>query len=231
MKHILLTVFLFLVGFPFTQTTSHIIDSRDGKFYKTVVIGSQTWLAENLNADKFRNGDPILEAKTDEEWEKAGREERPAWCYYKNAEKNGLNYGKLYNWYAVIDPRGLAPEGWHIPTKDEWVEMTVYIGNQLSFGDFRDQSKPLYAGKDMKSLKGWKQNGNGTNKSLFCGLPGGLRVQTAEFDGLGSVGCWWTSTDAKNSKAFDYYLSCSDEYIVGFSCFKQGGISVRCIKD
>jgi serine/threonine protein kinase len=85
-----------------------------------VTIGNQIWMTKNLNVDKFRNGDPIPEAKTDEEWLKAGKNEHPAWCYYDNDPKNGEQYGKLYNWFAVNDPRGLAPNGWHIPKNKEW---------------------------------------------------------------------------------------------------------------
>jgi len=81
----------------------------------TVNIGTQTWMAKNLNVSIFANGDPIPEVKTNEEWKKAAEEKKPAWCYYENDPANGAIYGKLYNWYAVSDPRGLAPKGWHIP--------------------------------------------------------------------------------------------------------------------
>lgn len=86
---------------------------------QTVTIGNQVWMTKNLNVDKFRNGDPIPEAKTDEEWIKAGENKQPAWCYYENDPANGEKYGKVFNWYAVNDPRGLAPEGWHDPTEEE----------------------------------------------------------------------------------------------------------------
>ena len=88
--------------------------------YKSVKIDNQEWMAENLNIDKFRNGDRIPEVKINEEWEKAGNEKKPAWCFYDNDPANGEKYGKLYNWHAVNDPRGLAPEGWHVPSDEEW---------------------------------------------------------------------------------------------------------------
>jgi uncharacterized protein (TIGR02145 family) len=81
---------------------------------KTIKIGKQTWMAENLNVDKFRNGDLIPHIQDPEEWEQAGKNQQPAWCYYENDPENGNIYGKLYNWYAVNDPRGLAPEGFHV---------------------------------------------------------------------------------------------------------------------
>ncbi len=91
-----------------------------------ITINKQVWMAKNLNVDKFRNGDPIPEAKTDEEWHKAGDNGQPAWCYYNNDPANGGKYGKLYNWYAVNDSRGLAPVGYHIPSIYEWTIPTDY---------------------------------------------------------------------------------------------------------
>ena len=107
-------------------------------FAQSVTIGTQTWTTKNLDVATFRNGDAIPQAKTNEEW-KAGRENKqPAWCYYDNDAKNGTKYGKLYNWYAVNDARGLAPAGWHIPTDEEWTVLSTFLGG----GDV--------AGKKMK---------------------------------------------------------------------------------
>lgn len=108
-----------------------------------VKIGNQIWMAQNLNVSRFRNGDSIPHAKSAEDWEKAGKEQKPAWCYYNNEPTNESRYGKLYNWYAVNDPRGLAPEGWHIPSDLEWKQLTDYIGGNVM------------AGKKLKSTKGW----------------------------------------------------------------------------
>ena len=94
---------------------------------KSVKIGNQEWMSENLNVDHFRNGDIIPEVKSKEDWEEAGKNGQPAWCYYENDPKNGEKYGKFYNWYAVNDPRGLAPEGWHIPSDGEWTEMINFL--------------------------------------------------------------------------------------------------------
>ena len=126
MKRIFFVVCLCMVGSSFSQTGT-ITDARDGKEYKTVVIGNQTWMAENLNVGRFRNGELIPEAKTLEEWQEAIDEKKPAWCYYDNDIKKGELYGKLYNWYAVNDPRGLAPLGWHIPTINEWNNLNNYL--------------------------------------------------------------------------------------------------------
>ena len=85
-----------------------------------IKIGNQVWSATSLDVVTFRNGDRIPEVRSNEEWEKAGKEGRPAWCYYENDAEKGKPYGRMYNWYAVNDPRGLCPKGWHIPTNEEW---------------------------------------------------------------------------------------------------------------
>jgi len=100
---------------------------------KTIQIGTQVWMVENLNVDRFRNGDLIPEARTNEAWQKAGNNGQPAWCYYDNDPKNGVTYGKLYNWYAVNDPRGLAPKGFHVPSDAEWTVLTNYGTNRGGF--------------------------------------------------------------------------------------------------
>jgi len=163
-----------------------------------VTIGKQVWMSENLNVDKFRNGDPIPEAKTDEEWEKAGENKQPAWCYYDNDPANGAKYGKLYNWYAVNDPRGLAPEGWKIPSDEDWTRLTDFLGGES------------VAGKKMKSTEFWADNdgesGNGTNESGFSGLPGGGRDNNGTFNGIGKYGYWWSSTEFDTYDAWARYL-------------------------
>ncbi len=100
------------------------------------------WMSENLNVDKFRNGDPIPEVKSTEEWLKAAENKQPAWCYYDNNPANGATYGKLYNWYAVNDPRGLAPIGYHIPSNNEWSSFSdLYGGGRGRDGNFKDFGK------------------------------------------------------------------------------------------
>ncbi len=198
-------------------------DHRDGKVYKTVKIGNQVWMAENLNVSKFRNGDPIPEAKSDEEWEKAGRNKQPVWCYYDNEPINGKKYGKLYNWYAVIDPRGLAPVGYHIPSETEWTILTDYLG-----GGEDAEAK-------MKSKQGWALvECKGTNSSGFSGVPGGLRSFGGIFQVIGEHGGWWGSTksDAKCC-AWVRVLSsgCSSSAGMRGYADKGEGFSVRCLRD
>jgi hypothetical protein len=99
---------------------------------QTVTIGTQVWMTKNLDVSTFRNGEIIPEAKTPEEWEAAKENKQAAWCYYDNNPANGTKYGKLYNWYAVNDPRGLAPEGWHVPTDQEWNVLEESIDPELN---------------------------------------------------------------------------------------------------
>ncbi|MFH0735694.1 MAG: fibrobacter succinogenes major paralogous domain-containing protein, partial [bacterium] len=125
-------VFAFFVSILFQLYGSNIINQykkRKNRRGTSVLIDDQTWTKENLNVDKYRNGEIIPEAKTNAEWIKAGEEGNPAWCYYNNDPENGKKYGKLYNWHAVNDPRGLAPEGWHIPTEAEFETLNITVGD------------------------------------------------------------------------------------------------------
>ena len=128
------STFLFIFSSAFAQTPTTVKDI-DGFEYKIVRIGTQTWMAQNLGVTRFRNGDPIPEATTTEEWKKADFNRTPAWCYYLNDPAYGPQYGKLYNWYAVIDPRELAPEKWKIPNEEEWLRLISFLGNKAKAGD------------------------------------------------------------------------------------------------
>ena len=184
-----------------------------------VRIGNQVWMTQNLNVDKFRNGDPIPQAKTDEEWKKAGENGQPAWCYYDNSAKNGINYGKLYNGYAVFDPRGLAPDGYHIPSDDEWTELTDFLGGQE------------LAGKKMKSKSGWGYDGNGTNESGFSALPGGYHSDY--FHRIGKDGMWWSSSLWDRDNAYYRYLRNDIDFVGvgGLWTTLDRGMSVRCLRE
>jgi uncharacterized protein (TIGR02145 family) len=201
-----------------TETASQptVIKSYTGK---QVSIGSQIWMAENLNVDKFRNGDRIPEATTDAEWKRAGESKQPAWCYYQNDPKNGTIYGKLYNWFAVNDPRGLAPEGWHIPTDAEWGALSNFLG-----GD-------EIAGKKMKSTSGWSENGNGDNTSGFSVLPGGYRNVNGNFGDIGSFGCWWSRTEKGTNLAYYRYLFSLSDSLRSHGANEEAGLSVSCLRD
>jgi len=203
--------------------TAMMLSSCGGSASKEVTIGKQVWMSENLNVDKFRNGDPIPEAKTDEEWKKAGENGQPAWCYYKNNPDNGDRYGKLYNWYAVNDSRGLAPEGWKIPSDEDWSRLTDFLGGES------------VAGKKMKYTDFWADNdgesGNGTNESGFSGLPGGSRSLNGTFDNVGKYGYWWSSTENDTNYAWYRSLNYDGGNVSRANDGKGNGFSVRCLRD
>jgi len=189
---------------------------------KTVTIGDQVWMAENMNVDKFRNGDPIPHAQTDEEWQQAGENGQPAWCYYDNDPANGKIYGKLYNWYSVSDWRGLAPEGWRVPSDEDWYKLIKIIGGEKVAGGKLKATDTTY----------WKSpNIGATNETGFTALPGGGRGDNGTFGTIGSYGDWWSATESSTLNAWgrdvDY-----DSGSVGRSNYGKGlGFSVRCLRD
>ena len=204
MKKVSLILILFC-GFVFTNMS------------QTVTIGTQVWMTKNLDVSKFRNGDPIPEAKTTEEWENAGKNKQPAWCYYDNDPKNGEKYGKLYNWYTVNDSRGLAPEGWRVPSNDEWTVLETYLGSDN-------------AGLKLKSTSGWKK-GKGNNSSGFSGLPGGYRYNGSSFVNITYSSFWWSSTEDSEGSAMARGVSRSICYVYQNQDNKKYGLYVRCLKD
>lgn len=192
---------------------------KSSKTEKIVTMGSQTWMGENLNVSSFRNGDAIAEIKTDAEWEKAYDNKKPAWCYYNNDAANGAKYGKLYNWWAVVDSRGLAPSGWRVPTTTDWNTLTSALGTE--------------AAKKLKSTSGWNNGGNGISQNNFSALPGGFRETAPDsFGEIGNEGYWWTSS-INNVMGFDLGAGLLLKYNSNepdHDSYAAEGMSVRCIK-
>ncbi len=181
-------------------------------------IGGKSWAHVNLDVVTFRNGDTIPEARTNDEWVAAGDAGKPAWCHNNNDMANGKKFGKLYNWNAVNDPRGLAPKGWKIPGSSDWETLAGSLGGSQ------------IAGKKMKSTRGWDEGGSGTNESGFNGLPGGYRKENGIFANTGSIGIWWSSTEGKSLTAIDFYLALNFSLNVSANPRKRGE-SVRCIRE
>ena len=187
--------------------------------FKTVAIGNQVWMAENLDTETFRNGEAIPHAISTDDWVRAGKEGKPAWCWYGNKSERGNRYGRLYNWYAVADPRGLAPEGFHVATDAEWRLTTDYLGGEDA------------AGTKMKNPSGWVGKGNGTNESGFSALPGGCRNLYGEFEYEEKAGYWWTLTESDDELAWYRVMDQSPWYVYRTNYSKANGLSVRCLKD
>ncbi len=201
---------------PVTEVKDQVKDI-DGNIYKTVTIGTQEWTAENLNVSKYRNGDVIPQVQDKNEWSNLTT---GAWCYYENKTSNGKTYGKLYNWYAVVDYRGLAPKGWHIPSDAEWSKLTDYLG-----GD-------KVAGGKLKARTLWNSPNTGaTNSSGFTAFPGGVRYSIGLYNLIGKYGYFWSASED------DYYLAWYrglgyDYSVVSRSIsIKEDGFSIRCVRD
>ena len=190
-----------------------LVDSRDGQTYKTVVIGSQTWMAENLNF------------KTDS-----------SSCYIKE-ESNCAKYGRLYRWAAAVGKsesecgygytcslpsgniQGVCPKGWHLPSKAEWKTLFNAVGGKST------------AGKILKSTSGWNSSGNGTDSFGFSALPAGGRLSDGGYYGKGNHADFWSSTESDDDDAYDVYLYYGiDDAYLSFGS-KDHWVSVRCVKD
>ncbi len=186
-----------------------------------ILIGNQIWSPRNLDSSSFRNGDPIPEATSSQAWKKAANAGTPAWCYYENEEVNGDIYGKLYNWFAVTDPRGLAPRGWRVPSNDDWAVLAEYLG-------YEDK-----AGVKIKATSGWYKDGNGTNESGFSGLPGGSRDDDGTFKSVGHFAIWWCSDEYDSNLARYrslFYFTDNLQFLYNYY-HKGDGLSVRCVKN
>jgi uncharacterized protein (TIGR02145 family) len=249
MKIKILSIFLVILLGSFQNTTSTkvtnnslnsstfnlIVVDVDGKEYKTIIIGNQEWMAEDLEVKHYNNGDPIDFIKCDRNFDKQKSEnwnstkEGAYTIAYKPSRdcfvKNGRNSLINYNWYAVNDDRGLAPKGWHIPSKQEFEILINYLGGIKN------------AGKVMKSISGWdeKYASNGNNISGFNALPTGMRTETGFHMGYSQYAYYWMSDQRE-----DYYADFlslgwqggnDNSAIIFTTGYKQYGLSIRCIKN
>jgi uncharacterized protein (TIGR02145 family) len=181
-----------------------------------VKIGTQKWAAKNLDVATFRNGDPIYEAKTEAEWKAAGEAEKPACCFWQMNAANGVKFGRLYNYFAVKDPRGLAPQGWHIPSKEEWKTLKAELEQNYKDGTVSSQ---------MRSTSGWRNEANGNNKSGFNALPSEGVGRMGESDAY-SRGNWWMS-----GQSWVAGVGYDSKGLFLAGTFEGEGNSIRCVKD
>jgi uncharacterized protein (TIGR02145 family) len=189
----------------------------DGNVYKTVKIGTQVWMKENLKVSRYQNGDPIPTNLSDNEWEKTTS---GAFAIYDNKPINDSIYGKLYNWYSVVDKRSLCPVGWHVPSDHEWGVLEISLGG-------RD-----VAGGKMKATTGWRSPNTGaSNESSFSGLPGGYRNSGGGYNSGSEYGYWWSSMQNSSSSAWDRNLYHSTVFSGRYDDDREFGFSIRCIKD
>ena len=219
-----------------------------GYDYETVQIGEQCWFAENLRAENYENDDEIPSGLNASQWMNSFSNavaavalygEGSSECYDQSPDGNACNeawalneYGRLYNWYAVDDARGLCPSGWHVPTDGEWMTMEMALG--MSEAEANSMGYRGSAGTQMKTDYGWREtadiDGNGTNSSGFAGLPSGGRYGNGWFGGAGSTGAWWTSSPTGYG-AYFRVLSHTNGAIGRQEQTPRTGWSIRCIKD
>ena len=186
----------------------------------TIKIGSQIWMTKNLDVTHFRNGDTIIQAKTDKEWLECSKKQIPAWCYFKNNEKNKEKYGLLYNWYAVNDPRGLAPKGYKIPNEDDWNKLINSLGGEM------------VAAPKMRYGKIWEDSLLITSsKGNFGAVTSGWRKHSDEkIEFINNGSYWWSSSSQTPKISWTRYLVIKAKEVRSYCYDKGSGLSVRCLK-
>lgn len=201
----------------------------DGNVYQTVTIGNQTWMAENLKVTHYRNGDAIFYMTNRTSW---GNLTTGAYCYYNYSPTHAATYGLLYNWYAVIDSRDIAPEGWHVPTDEDWKELEMFLGMSQSEAD-ESGDRGTDEGGQLKETgtSHWSTpNMGATNESGFTALPGGY-ISIDNFYELGDYGYFWSSSEGGSNSAWFRVLSYISSVINRSDYDRGDGFSVRCVKD
>jgi uncharacterized protein (TIGR02145 family) len=177
-------------------------------------------MTKNLDVSTYRNGDPIPKVTNDVAWAALTT---GAYCYFNNDSASyAATYGKLYNWYAINDSRGLAPEGWHIPTEFEWTTLSNCLGGDALADDLM---------KEIGTTHWPDPNTGSTNLSGFTALPGGYRDGGGSFVLNGQFGAWWSSTETNADEAWFSLLDYLDEELIRGDLDKHFGFSIRCLKD
>lgn len=229
-----LTIFLvrFFVGEEEEPTVSLCPKqiTYQGDFYKTTEIGEQCWLAENLRASSYRDGTAVPKLTNSGEW---AEDEQGAYTCYYNQERYCDDYGALYNWYAVNNEKGLCPEGWSVPTQEQWVQLERAVCQDLGYQDcqerFPDESASGWRGTD----EGWHLRAvdlGGKDSYGFKALFGGARNAAGPCSSLAERGFWWTLTSSGDF-ALARVMDKDNNGIRRIQSSKSSGFSVRCVKD
>lgn len=218
----------------------------DNNEYVTIELGDQEWMAENLRVTRYRNGDTINTDLDTHEWEQTTE---GAYMVYPHNEVTGLDtdaemveaYGKLYNWYTVVDPRSVCPAGWRVPSEHDWAEMEDFLrdidgvtytdlGNKLK--SRRQDGTPLGGEFDTKEHPRWNGHGThyGTDDFGFSGLPGGAYDTEGDYPGVPIVGIWWSDTELANQFVFTRGLIFNSGRFYDDPAEKNSAFSIRCVK-
>ncbi len=202
---------------------------QEGNIYKTVTIGSQTWMAENLRTTKYRDMTNISRVDDDEMWfyNSGG-----AYCNYKEDTIYPPVYGRLYNWYAVNNEHNIAPAGWHVPTDEDWQILVHYLDSKATFTGEWSVVSYLAGGKlkEASTAHWFPPNMGATNESGFTALPGGNRGGLSGFDFAGKSGSWWSSSYGIYGIIY-YELSCNNQAVYRGQYSTTSAFSLRLVKD
>lgn len=208
----------------------------DGNEYETMILGNQEWMVENLKVTRYNNGDPIETKLSDEAW---AATDQGAYAIYPYANVNGISseaqmkdhYGLLYNGYAALDSRNIAPEGWRVPTDDDWKELEIYVGmteQEANGAGWRGTISRVF-----RSTTGWPDRFNGTDDFGFAVLPGGSRNANGSYDYINARANFWTTTPSgtQNDRYLRRIFQDTYETINRSNWFVNEGYSVRCVRD
>lgn len=214
-------------GIPF-------VTDLDGNIYSTVMIGLQCWMVENLKTTLYQDGSPIPNVPGNE-WSNLST---GAYVWYDNNIANKQTYGALYNWFTVMDPAGLCPTGWHVPSNEDWDALTNYIGGTSSpYGNMlkscRQLNSPLGGECNTSDHPRWAEHAThyGTDDYGFSALPGGNRHFLGNFVTLGYIGGYWSATPSTSNYGWLYGFEYNNGFVDVYAFYKKNGYSVRCVKD
>jgi len=212
------SIFLIIIAGCKKKEDSITVTDIDGNIYKTVTIGSQIWMKENLRTTKYSNGDPIPEITSGTEWMNliSG-----AYCNYNNDPGFADTYGLLYNWHTVKDPKNICPDGWHVPSDSEWTTLIDFLeGEDVAGGKLKE-----------KGTAHWISPNTGATDSYgFTALPSGYRL-AGIFNQPGYYAVWWSSTEKNSTDAWIFTVMNSKTRSYLEYAYKPDGFAVRCLKD
>lgn len=191
------------------------VSDIDKNIYKTILIGSQTWIAENLKATRFNNGTAIPFIPDESTWSALST---PGYSYYNT---DSVRYGALYNWYAV-NAANICPTGWHVATKEEWTNLIAFIGGESQAGGKL---------KETGTLHWLSPNTGATNETGFTALAGGYRNSSGVYSNIKRSGYWWSASESSSLEAYYHFVFYNSNNITGSNSSKTSGFFVRCVKD
>lgn len=208
-----------------------VVIDIDSNIYSTVKVGKYLWMTENLRTTTYKNGLKIPNVKDNNTWIST---DSGAYCWYNNDTSNAKVYGALYNWYAV-NTGNLCPDGWRVPSDEEWKYLEGYVDTKFCIGDSSWNSIGLRgndAGLRLKTKSGWSIDGNGTDHFNFSALPSGERLsRNGKYFIMGSNGFWWSSTEYNTHRAWYRSIIYTYNGVMRYFHDKQFGFSVRCLRD